>query len=36
MGLGTLEENETTNGANVSLTSPLLKMVAVGFLHAQK
>lgn len=35
MGFGPLEEKEATNGASVSLTSSLLKMVALGFLHAQ-
>lgn len=33
MALGPLEEKETTNGANVSLTTVLLRMVAAGWLH---
>lgn len=33
IGLGPLEEKETTNGANFSSTSSLLKMVAVGLLY---
>ena len=32
IGLGPLEENETTNGANSSLTSTLFCIIAMGLL----
>jgi len=34
IGLGPLEENETTRGATVSFPSMLFNMVAVGFLES--
>lgn len=36
MGFGPLEENETTNGANVSFTATLLEMVADALLCSVK